>query len=668
MSDDSTIILAAPESAAAPTIRKTDYVSDRAFADFPISTEVLTGLQALGYVMATPVQALTIDPALAGEDLLVRAKTGTGKTAAFCVPVIEKIKAGEHITRALMLCPTRELAIQVSQECAAIAKFKDLRIAAIYGGVGFGPQEDALRDGCEIVVGTPGRVMDHMRRGNLKLEQLQFAVLDEADEMLSMGFLEDVRKILDRASPDRQTFLFSATVNDSVKGLIGRYMKKPEEVFLSYDGDNVSSVTHILYESSPDYHKARALLDLIEQERPGATIIFCNTREDVSTVCTYLERQGLNVEMISGELQQSKREKVMARVKAGATQFLVATDVAARGIDVSDLTHVINYALPDDPAVYLHRIGRTGRIGKSGVAISLAGGADFSTRLTLERTHKIKFDVKALPTPEESQKLRGDRIARTLKDAAGTMAYEGWLEVARALKERPDADTLIAVALRAFFQWDVRRRTEAADAADADGEGQARTDGPREEGRRDRNDRNDRNDRGGRDSRESRDRPPRDRPRDGDRPRDDRGPRAGDRPREDRPPRDGDRAREDRPPREARDGDRPPREARDGDRPPRERRPERRPPPTAPVAAGDEVVPTPAPVGDPAEDEDDGPEGPEGATTEGEAGAPKKRRRRRRRGAKREGVEGAPGEATPGDGGDAPQSAGAAEQGGEDLG
>lgn len=646
MSDDSTLPSAAPEAAAPPTVRKADYVSDRAFADFPISTEVLTGLQALGYVMATPVQALTIDPALAGEDLLVRAKTGTGKTCAFCVPVVEKIQAGEHITRALMLCPTRELAIQVAQECAGIAKFKDLRIAAIYGGVGFGPQEDALRDGCEIVVGTPGRVMDHMRRGNLKLDQLQFAVLDEADEMLSMGFLEDVRKILDRANPERQTFLFSATVNDSVKALIGRYMKKPEEVFLSYDGDNVSSVTHILYESSPDYHKARALLDLIEQERPGATIIFCNTREDVSTVCTYLERQGLNVEMISGELPQAKREKVMARVKAGATQFLVATDVAARGIDVSDLTHVINYALPDDAAVYLHRIGRTGRIGKSGIAISLAGGADFSTRLTLERTHKIKFEVKSLPTPEESQKLRADRIGRTLKDAAGTMAYEGWLEVARSLKERSDADTLIAVALRAFFQWDVRRRTEAADAADEDGE--ARTEAPRDEGRRDRNDRGDRGgrdrDRGGRD----RDRGGRDRPRDGDRARDDR-PRDGDRSRGDRPresdrARDergrGDRAREDRP-REDRPREDRPREEGAGSEAAEPRRPTRRPPPESPAPPGDEAAPAAARApGDAAEDEDDDTEeAPEGAGTpgEGEGTKPKRRRRRRRRGAKREG-------------------------------
>ncbi|MFZ5476452.1 MAG: DEAD/DEAH box helicase, partial [Myxococcota bacterium] len=442
-----------------------DYVSDRTFADFPISPEVLKGLTELGYSAATPVQAMMIDPALAGRDLLVRAKTGTGKTAAFSVPLVEQIAAGDRKPRGLVLTPTRELAIQVAQECAAIAKYKDLRIAVIYGGVGFGPQEQALHDGVEIVVGTPGRVLDHVKRGNLVLSELRHAVLDEADEMLSMGFLEDVRKILDRAPKDRQNIFVSATINETIKGLIGSYLKEPEEIFLSVDGQNVSNINHVLYETSPDYHKARALLDLIEQERPGSALIFCNTREDVNTVYTFLDRQGLGVEMISGELPQTRREKVMARVKAGAVQFLVATDVAARGIDISDLTHVINYALPEDAAVYLHRCGRTGRIGKMGTALTLAGGGDFSTRLTLERQHKILFEVKQLPTPEESSKLRAERIARTIKDAAGTSAYESWLDVARQLKDRPDADTIIAVALRGFFQWDRVRRAQAAEEA-----------------------------------------------------------------------------------------------------------------------------------------------------------------------------------------------------------
>lgn len=630
-------------------------MSGRTFADFPISPEVLQGLTAMGYADATPVQAQTIDPALAGRDLIVRAKTGTGKTAAFCVPIVERIAEGEHRTRAIVLSPTRELAIQIAQECAAIAKFKDLRICAIYGGVGFESQVAALKEGSEIVVGTPGRILDHIRRGNLDLSGVQFAVLDEADEMLSMGFLEDVRKILDKCQPDRQTLLFSATVNESIRGLIGRYTKDALDIMLSYDGDNVQQVTHILYESNPDYHKARALLDLIEKERPKSAIIFCNTKEDVSTVCSYLERQGMNAEMISGDLPQKQRERVMARVKAGATQFLVATDVAARGIDISDLSHVINYALPDDPAVYLHRSGRTGRIGKTGVVLNLAGGADFSSRISLERIHKIQFDVRQMPTPEESATLRAERVSGVINQAAGSTAYESWLDAAKRLKERPDADKLIAVMIRAFMQFDAKRRAELIDRDNGSGgidesperpsrdrDDRSRRDGPRD----DRGPRRD--DRGARDDRPRDDRPARDdRPRDDrpardDRPRDDapreaRPPRD-DRPREDRPRRD-DRPREDRPraeqaptdtTRPARE-DRPPREA----RPPREPRPERARPAVEPPRADDAVAPADAPPGAIDEADEDTLDGADAAdvadgTEAGEA-AKKKRRRRRRR-------------------------------------
>ncbi|MDP2307839.1 MAG: DEAD/DEAH box helicase, partial [Pseudomonadota bacterium] len=554
-----------PEAAVAAVTapsRRSDYVSDRHFSDFPISSEVLQGLTELGYSMATPVQAMTIDPALAGKDLLVRAKTGTGKTAAFCVPVVERIQAGDRKPRAIMLAPTRELAIQIAQECTGIAKYKDLRIAAIYGGVGFPPQEQALRDGCEIVVGTPGRILDHIKRGNLDLSNISFAVLDEADEMLSMGFLEDVRKILDRTPKSRQNLFVSATINESIKGLIRNYLKDPEEIYLSVDGENVSNIAHVLYETSPDYHKARALIDLIELERPASALIFCNTREDVNTVYSFLDRQGIGVEMISGELAQARREKVMARVKAGAVQYLVATDVAARGIDISDLSHVINYALPEDPNVYMHRCGRTGRIGKTGIALTLAGGADFSTRLSLERQHKIVFDVKHLPTPEESKKLQADRIARALKTASGTMAYEAYIDVVKAIKERPDADMVLAVALRGFFQWDQARRAQAAEALDNEGgaPSEARTEQRDDRGRDGGRDRDRPRDR-------DRDRPRDDRPRD-DRPRDrDRGPRSdarSDSPRGDAPR--SDFARSDAP-REARvDGPRPAR-AEGGDAP-----------------------------------------------------------------------------------------------------
>ena len=626
---DADVVVA--DDTPAPT-RVTEWVSDRTFADFPISPELLQGLTALGYGAATPVQAMTIDPALAGRDLLVRAKTGTGKTCAFCVPVLEAIsrsrREGPRKPLAIMLAPTRELGIQVAQECTAIGKFLDVKIAVIYGGVGFGPQEDALQGGVDIVIGTPGRILDHARRGNLDLSGIRFAVLDEADEMLSMGFLEEVRKILDRTPKDRQSLFVSATINESVKTLIRSYLRDPEEIYLSVDGDNVSSITHILYETSPDYHKARALLALIEKERPKSAIIFCNTREDVNTVYTFLDRQGLGVEMISGELPQAKREKVMARVKAGAVQYLVSTDVAARGIDISGLSHVVNYSLPEDAAIYLHRCGRTGRIGNQGTAITLAGGTDFSTRLTLERQQKIQWEVRQLPTAEELSVLAADRMARTLKEASGAMAYEAYLDAARQIKERPDANTLIAVALRAFLQWDRNRKFAGVEAAEGAADGAPPVEA-REERREDRGGRrDDRGGRGGRDDRGPRDRteraPLEDRPRD-DRPRDDR-PRD-DRPRDDRP-------REDRGPRE----DRAPREGRIGrdrndrrDRPRDEKRPEVKPPPRA----EDEATPRAAKLEGESDDTDeidgDEAEGSEDTSAPTADGAARKKRRRRKK-------------------------------------
>ena len=588
---------------AAPSVPAavTDYASGRAFADFPLSPEVLQGVLEKGYTMATRVQAMTLEPALAGKNLVVRSKTGTGKTAAFCIPMVERIIAGDRKTRAIVLAPTRELARQVGDECAQIAKYKNISVAVIYGGVGFGEQETALRAGAEIVVGTPGRILDHLRRGNLQLGEASFAVLDEADEMLSMGFFEDVSKILEQTPESRQCLFFSATVDDRVRSLIQRYAKDAEDLRLSTDTDKVDGIEHVLYETSPDFHKARALLALLDLESPKSAIIFCNTREDTATVATYLARQGLDAELLSGELPQNKREQVMARVKRGDTQFLVATDVAARGIDISDLSHVVNYSLPEDPAVYMHRTGRTGRIGKKGIAISLVGGAELATRKTLENQFQIGFVVKVMPTAEEAGRARVDRQAALIREASKTMAFEGYLGTVRALKERPDGDILLAAAMRAFFLWDRARKVASEDSVDTVGALQEARD-EKSATRRERDDRG-----------RGRDRDDRGRGRD-DRGRDDRSRSRDDRPRDDRPARD-DRPRDDRPPRE--------------DRP-------RRPRAERPVAASDESAPVleGAPSEAPVESA--------APAVEGEPGAAPKRRRRRSTSA----TSGAEGEAT----------------------
>jgi ATP-dependent RNA helicase DeaD len=436
----------------------TDYVSDRRFADFPVSPDVLKGVADLGYVTATPVQAITIEPALAGRDLLVRAKTGTGKTAAFCLPMVERAEAGSRKTQGLVLAPTRELAQQIGEEFTTMAKYKDVNIAVLVGGLAMGPQEQQLARGCELVIGTPGRILDHVRRGNLSLGHCRMVCLDEADEMLSMGFYEDVTKILDETSKERQILLFSATISDETKRLADAYLHDPESIRLSTDADNVQSIEHVLYETTPDLHKIRALLFLLDIEDPSSAIIFCNTREDTATVASFLDRQGLDVQLLSGELSQARRSQVMKKVKAGEVRFLVSTDVAARGIDISDLSHVINYSLPQDPSVYLHRTGRTGRIGKSGTAISLVGGSDLQTRNVLEGRHGLKFTLKTLPDADTAVRHRVERQAKQIRDAMGSLVFESYLPTVRALKERPDGEALLAAALRAFFQWDRQRR------------------------------------------------------------------------------------------------------------------------------------------------------------------------------------------------------------------
>jgi ATP-dependent RNA helicase DeaD len=441
----------------------TDYVSDRRFADFPISSEVLKGIVELGYEHATPVQAATIEPALAGKDMVVRAKTGTGKTTAFCLPMIERVEDGSRKPTALVLAPTRELAQQIAEEASGLAKHRDITIVTLVGGLAIGPQEKALQDGAEFLVGTPGRVLDHLRRKNLDGSSISMVALDEADEMVSQGFFEDVTKIIDHTGEGRQVLLFSATINDDTQRLVDNYLTDPEDIRLSTDGDNVELVEHVLYETDPSVHKARSLLFLLDTENPTSAIIFCNTREDTATVASFLDRQGLDVQLLSGELSQARRSQVMKKVKAGSVKYLVSTDVAARGIDISDLSHVINYSLPQDPSVYLHRAGRTGRIGKNGTCINLVGGSDLATRNTLVNVHKIDFVSKELPDAETAARTRVDRQAEQIKNAMGTMVFESFLPTVRALKERPDGDALLAAALRIFFQWNRERRIREGD-------------------------------------------------------------------------------------------------------------------------------------------------------------------------------------------------------------
>lgn len=435
-----------------------------------LSPEARAGLKALGYELATPVQAATFSVAMTGRDLMVQSKTGTGKTTAFGLPLIERIRVGEGLQdpQALILCPTRELAMQVAEELAELGDPKGVRVLPIYGGAPMGPQLASLKAGCDVVAGTPGRVLDHIRRRTLRLVHVHVAVLDEADEMLSMGFWDEVTAILDKLPDKRQTLLFSATLPDEIRKTAQSYMREPQSIDISRDELTVEGITNLVYETDDRLPKPRNLLYILESERPESAIIFCNTRDDTSTVAGFLRRQGFHAYALSGDLAQKDRERIMARMKRGELQYLVATDIAARGIDISDLSHVINYSLPEFTEVYLHRVGRTGRIGKKGTAISLVGGRDEMTFTQLQRPpFSIHFEKRALPEHAELQKLHAERVAGELLKVARDVEITSFMPLAERLKDVEGGVEVIAYLLKQYYSALERERDRQDLEADA---------------------------------------------------------------------------------------------------------------------------------------------------------------------------------------------------------
>jgi ATP-dependent RNA helicase DeaD len=423
------------------------------FDDMSLSNEGRAGLKALGYELATPVQAAVYQPAMGGRDLIVQSKTGTGKTTAFGLPIVERVRMGEGLVdpQSLILCPTRELAIQVSEELAELGDPKGVRVLPIYGGTPMQPQLASLKAGCDVVVGTPGRVLDHIRRRTLRLVHVHMAVLDEADEMLSMGFWDEVTAILDQLPAQRQTFLFSATLPDQIRKAAAKYLKSPELIDISRDELTVEGIKNFYYERDDGLPKPRNLLYVLELERPDSAIIFCNTRDDASVVAAFLRRQGLNALALSGDLSQKERERIMGRMKRGELQYLVATDIAARGIDISDLSHVINYSLPEFTEVYIHRVGRTGRIGKAGTAISLVSGRDEMTFTQLERQFAIQFTKRTLPDRSEIERLQSERVKAELLKRARDTEITAFLPLAERLKSVGGATEVIAFLVKFYF-------------------------------------------------------------------------------------------------------------------------------------------------------------------------------------------------------------------------
>ncbi len=375
-----------------------------------LSEDIQKAIGELGWTQPMPVQEKAIPLMRSGRDLIVKALTGSGKTGAFAIPVCEAIDTESRATQALIMLPTRELAIQVAQETTSIGKYRGVRCLPVYGGVGYGPQNEGLQAGAHIIVGTPGRILDHLGNGRIDFSDLQVLILDEADEMLSLGFWPDMREIASHLPEGRRTHLFSATIPEKVRSL-SRFFQNDAE-FMTLEGDQVApqEIEHFYYVCTAS-NKEATLLRIIEYEDPESAIIFCNTKADVRYITSYLTKRKIDADQISGDLNQAAREAAISSIKQGKLRFLVATDVAARGIDISDLTHVISYSTSDSPEVYVHRTGRTGRAGKSGVAISLVSGLDIGNFKHMQNVNKIKIAERKIP----SEKNIRDRIAERLK-------------------------------------------------------------------------------------------------------------------------------------------------------------------------------------------------------------------------------------------------------------
>jgi ATP-dependent RNA helicase DeaD len=429
-------------------------ITDRSFAALDLSAQTLASLEHMGYKAPTDVQSETIPRAITGKDLVVQSRTGTGKTAAFGIPIVERVDTSRDEVQAVVLAPTRELAIQVAQEIAEIGKGKGVKVQSVYGGDSMERQLEGIRGGAHVIAGTPGRVLDHLRRKTLRFDAVKTFVLDEADRMLDMGFAVEMGEIMEYVPGERQTLLFSATIPLGIRGLIYHYLSDPEWVLLSEDQIYVKEVQH-LYCLTPKLHKEATLYKLLEYENPASSMIFCNTKEETRLVHTFLLGKGLPAAMLSSDLPQRKREKVMAQFRAGEIRHLATTDVASRGIDIEDLSHVFIFSTPDSPEQYIHRAGRTGRVGKSGRAISLISAMDLMNFNRLVKRYHVDVLELELPSDEEVQARKLERIVTRLAAEGQTLPLDDYAEfspIARRVAEHEHRDRILALLLRKYFQ------------------------------------------------------------------------------------------------------------------------------------------------------------------------------------------------------------------------
>ncbi|WP_341347271.1 DEAD/DEAH box helicase [Paenibacillus sp. FSL H3-0469] len=419
----------------------------KTFAEFGLEPKVLQAITELGFEEATPIQEQAIPLAMAGSDLIGQAQTGTGKTAAFGIPLISKIAREEEKILALIMTPTRELAIQVAEEIGKLTRFKGLRSLAIYGGQDIGRQIRGLKRKPQIIIGTPGRLLDHINRKTIRLDDVQTIVLDEADEMLDMGFMEDIQTILKLVPEERQTMLFSATMPPNIQRLAQQFLKNPQHVSVIPKQISAPLIDQA-YIEVPERQKFEALSRLIDMESPDLAIVFGRTKRRVDELAEGLQKRGYSADGLHGDLSQNQRDAVMRKFRDGSIDVLVATDVAARGLDVSGVTHVINFDLPQDPESYVHRIGRTGRAGKEGTAWSFVTPREIDHLHLIERVTRHRITRKPLPTMAEAiegkQRITAERLL-AMVETGELNEYKG---IAIQLLEQYDSVQLLSAAMK----------------------------------------------------------------------------------------------------------------------------------------------------------------------------------------------------------------------------
>lgn len=419
------------------------------FEDFSLSKETMKAISEIGFEEPTPIQASTIPRIMSGTDIIGQAQTGTGKTAAFGIPIVEMCSKGKN-SFAIILEPTRELAVQVAQEINRIGVHKRVSVLPVYGGKSIDSQIKTLKRGVDVIVGTPGRVIDHINRKTISLADIKIVVLDEADEMLNMGFIEDIETILKTTPAERQTLLFSATMPQPIMNIAKRYMKTPERIRVNTKDVVIPKIKQVFYEVREE-DKINALSKLLDVEDPQLAIVFCHTKRDVDEVAMKLGQMGYNAGALHGDFQQARRDEVMHKFKNNMLDLLIATDVAARGLDIQNVSHVINYSIPQNSEGYIHRIGRTGRAGKAGIAITFVTPREYRHLRSIERTAMTRIDKKHLPTPADVIKAREKNISREISEIIKENKHTAYTPALKDLSEEYSFGDIAAAALYAAY-------------------------------------------------------------------------------------------------------------------------------------------------------------------------------------------------------------------------